>query len=145
MGNMWKCGKPVPVPGFLRPRVLSSVLANLSVATNMRRNDDNFEKARAAREPPLQNPAPPSPLNLSPLKFMKATPAPETGEEAIPRRSGVDKPRLTLDYRCMKKKPTTPMKNPPHPGKVVRVSCLEPPVICTPNELMEAGRADNAD
>ena len=38
----------------------------------------------------------------------------------------IDKPRLTLDYRCMKKKSTTPMKNPPHPGKVVRVSCLEP-------------------
>ena len=69
---------------------------------------------------------PPPPINPSPLKFMKATPAPEAGEEAIPRGSEVDKRRLTLDYRCMKKKPTTPMKNPPHPGKVVRVSCLEP-------------------
>ena len=38
----------------------------------------------------------------------------------------IDKPRLTFDYRCMKKKSAMPIKNPPHPGKVVRVSCLEP-------------------
>ncbi len=54
------------------------------------------------------------------------THAPETREETIQLRIAIDKQRLTVDYHCMKKKPPMPMKNPPHPGKVVRVSCLEP-------------------